>query len=93
MKNKLLKKHHAKKHHPRTRSRQKRKAPMHYLKVFFLYVVAFGALAAWINVTSYGVFDILRLTLATLVLSFIATLVHWHSGRRDRFDGIADGDL
>lgn len=93
MKNKPLKKHHAKKHHPRVHSQRKRKAPLHYFKVFFLYSVALGALAAWIDMTSYGAFDVVRLTLATLVISFIATLVHWFSGRRDRFDDIADGDL
>ncbi len=93
MKNNPPKKHHAKKHHPRTHSLRKRKKPKHYLKVFFLYAIALGALAAWINVTSYGVFDPVRLTLATLGISVVATLLHWLSGRRDRFDDIADGDL
>jgi polyferredoxin len=92
--NESHKKHHAKKHHPRKTPRTSRKkSPLHYVKVFFLYLIALGALAAWIDVTSYGAFDVVRTTLATIALSFIATIVHWFSGRRDRFDDIADGDL
>ena len=93
MKNKLTKKHHAKKHHPRKSPRLKRKSPMHYVKVFFLYLIALGALAAWIDVTSYGVFDVVGLTILTTAVSFVATLIHWFRGRRDRFDDIADSDL
>jgi len=67
--------------------------PWHLLRVFFLYLLLMSAAAAWIDYTSYGVFNPLWMALLAFLAAVLASSLHWRSFHRNRIDDLADGDL
>lgn len=65
----------------------------HVFKVFILYQAMAAAIAGWIYYSSYSVFDPLWVFLAAFVTAILASAIHWYTGRHNRVDDIAEGDL
>jgi hypothetical protein len=65
----------------------------HILKIFGLYLLLAAAVAGWLEISSYDVFDPLGLLLGAIFTAVVATALHWHSNRRSRVDDIVDHDL
>lgn len=65
----------------------------HLLKIFVLYLIIAGAVAGWIDYSSYGVFNPLWMALGALAVAVLATAVHGYTRAHDRIDDVADDDL
>lgn len=88
-----MKKHHHEKHETKPGQSRKGHPLKHLFKVFILYLAIAAAVAGWIDYSSYAVFNPLWMLLAALATAMLATAVHWYSGRHNRVDDIAEGDL
>lgn len=84
--------HHKK--HKTKQSQSKTGHPMkHLIKMFLIYLTVAVAIAGWLDYSSYDVFNPLWMLLIALGTAIIATLVHGYTGRHNRIDDIADGEL
>ena len=73
--------------------KQRAMSPKHILKIFGLYLLLSAAIAGWLEISSYDVFDPLGLLLGAIITALVATVIHWHSNRRSRVDDIVDRNL
>ena len=65
----------------------------HIMKIFGLYLLLAAAVAGWLEISSYDVFNPLTLLLGAIFTAVVATVLHWHANRRSRVDDIVDHDL
>ncbi len=88
----MVKHHHAA--HDKEGQKHRLKVPVsHILKIFFLYLSISAAVAGWIDYSSDAIFNPLWMALIAVVTAVLVTIVHWHTGWRNRIDDIVDGDL
>jgi predicted permease len=77
-------------HHPvKTKPAKK----MHIIKVFFIYLIMTGALAAWLEVSSYGDLNPFLLIIASLIITILSTYFHWKRRVHNKIDDIAEGKI
>lgn len=65
----------------------------HLIKMFLIYLTVSVAVFGWLDYSSYDVFNPLLMLLIALGTAITATLFHWYTGRHDRIDDIAEGDI
>ncbi len=91
----MKKKHHHQQHEHSVQSQKtiKHRPLSHYVKLFFVYLIAAIALMSWINITTYEDFNPFWLTVLSFSSALLATLAHWFYGRHNRVDDFAENEL